>query len=242
MRRPRRATPTAFLNARELATAHLSDQPSASTGIEPHALRVWVQLLERCSTHEGLPPHARGEMLALLRERKNARHLRRLVGRARMLLAPPRGGRRRRGRLVLTVYPPRPEQPPRANAPLMHRSGLSLYRPRDLAELTRASYLALQFNQRLHWTALLTAIHLIADRPHQLWQVLSSLLASARERGRQELLAQLAGPDAVLRVGSQFKAFAPVPMVTLSLEREQPANGAPAGACRRPSRAAAASI
>jgi hypothetical protein len=222
-----------FLTARELADPAHDEPGTSSTGIVPHALRVWVRLLERCAADDALPAHARAELAALLRERKNARHLRRLVGRARMLLAPPRPARRRRGeRLILSVFPP-PAPPPRADQVLVHRSGLSLYRPLDLAELTRASYLALQFNQRLHWTALLTAIHLIADRPNQLWQVLSSLLASARERGRQELLAQLAGPDAVLRVGSQFKAFAPVPLVTLSLEREAPAP-APASRDDRP--------
>ena len=226
LHRPKRSTdpahgaalPIPLLTARELADPAHVGPLAASTGIEPHSLHVWVQLLERCAADDMLPAYARAELAALLRERRNARHLRRLVGRARMLLAPPRPGRRR-NRLILSVFPP-PAPPPPADGPLEQLSGLSLYRPLDLAELTRASYLALQFNQRLHWTALLTAIHLIADRPHQLWQVLSSLLASARERGRQELLAQLAGPDAVLRVGSQFKAFAPVPMVTLSLERD----------------------
>lgn len=215
---PAPAAGAALLTARELADPKLVGPLEASTGIDTHTLHVFVQLLERCAADEELPAYARAEVIALLRERRNARHLRRLVGRTRLLLAPPKPGRRR-SRLILSVFP-EPKPLPPADRPLDEPSGLSLYRPMDLAELTRASYLALQFNQRLHWTALLTAIHLIADRPHQLWQVLSSLLASARERGRQELLAQLAGPDAVLRVGSQFKAFAPVPMVTLSLERD----------------------
>ena len=216
--------PTRLLTARELASLE-SDEHAPAAGLRTDALTVWMQILEHCATDDGLPPQTRGEFAALLRERKNARHLRRLVGRTRSLLAPPDAARPRRGRFVLAVHPPPPARRARGAAAAMRRSGLSLYRPRDLAELTRASYLALQFNLDLHWTALLTAIHLIADRPHQLWQVLSSLLGSARARGRQEVLAQLAGPDAVLRVGGQFKAFAPVPMVTLTLERDTQGNG-----------------
>jgi CHAT domain-containing protein len=103
--------------------------------------------------------------------------------------------------------------------------GLSLYRPKDLSELTRRSYLALRINRRLHWTALLTAIHLLEDQPETLWGVFSSLLASAGPGGRDELIVRMAGPQSATRV-EQFNALGPAPALVLSLEQENGSSGA----------------
>ncbi len=167
---------------------------------------AWIALIDRYRQSRHGPDGVAVAFAALLAERRNALRVHDLVWRIADLLeraGPEAGG------LVVSVAP--------ATTPY---GGMSLYRPRQLGELTRDSYLALQMNQRLHWTALLTAIHLIEDHPRQLWRVLGSLLATARQRGRQDLLARMAGPQALVSVGDQFRALTPAPLVTLALEVE----------------------
>jgi CHAT domain-containing protein len=171
---------------------------------------AWMTLLARSLPR--LPADIAGTLGTALREKQHADRLHRLTAQVVAALEPADAAAHddeaAGGRVVLHLF--------RSNS---EHGGLSLYRPRDLSELTRRSYLALRINRRLHWTALLTAIHLLEDQPEALWGVFSSLLASAGPGGRDELIVRMAGPQSATRV-EQFNALGPAPALVLSLEQE----------------------
>ena len=71
----------------------------------------------------------------------------------------------------------------------------------------------------MHWAALLGATNLIAQDHRALWRVVSSMLASADARGREDLIERLVGQTSVgLSYRGQFRSLTPSPLVTLSLE------------------------
>lgn len=175
---------------------------------------TWMTVLARAIPK--LAPEVAGFVGTAIREKQHADRLRRLTAQVVTALDPVRdddGDEVRERKVVLHLFRSASEH-----------GGLSLYRPKDLSELTRRSYLALRVNRRLHWTALLTAIHLLEDQPEALWGVFSSLLATAGPGGRDELIVRMAGPQSATRV-EQFNALGPAPAVVLSLEQETSTNG-----------------
>ncbi len=188
-----------------------------SAGVRVDPITLWEELLQEAGRR--VPAEIRVAFDAALQETRHARRLETLTGTVAQLLTPrgdassgdpsaPAATAKEDDRLpILRLY--------RANSQL---NGLSLYRPQDLKELTRRSYLALRFSRRLHWTPLLTAIHLIKDQPESLWRLVTSMLVTARQAGRQDLVARLAGPQSVIRVGGQFSALGPAPAAVLTLE------------------------
>ncbi len=105
-------------------------------------------------------------------------------------------------------------------------SGVSLYRPLRLDALMNESYQRFAFHGRVHWAALLGAANLIQHHPRALWRLVSSLLATGGAGTRRDLLRRLTGADSVVwGLRDQFRAMAPAPTLTLSLERRRGARG-----------------
>jgi CHAT domain-containing protein len=110
--------------------------------------------------------------------------------------------------------------------------GVSLYRPRNLDQLIHSDYLELQFNQKIHWTVLLAVINLIGSHPRALWRILSSLLATADNNTRAQIIDRITGPGSVISAfRDQFVVLAPMRACVLSLEPDasgDAADGIPA--------------
>jgi len=101
-------------------------------------------------------------------------------------------------------------------------SGASLYRPPKLDDLMLSSYNGFHFHARVHWSALLGTANLIEEHPRALWRLVSSLLATGGPATRRDLMQRLTGADSVVwGLRDQFRAMAPAPMLTLSLERRR---------------------
>ena len=97
--------------------------------------------------------------------------------------------------------------------------GVSLYRPRNLDQLINSDYLELQFNKKIHWTVLLAVINLIGSHPRALWRILSSLLATADNNTRSQIIDRITGPGSVISAfRDQFVVLAPMRACVLSLE------------------------
>lgn len=110
--------------------------------------------------------------------------------------------------------------------------GVSLYRPRNLDQLINSDYLELQFNKKIHWTVLLAVINLIGSHPRALWRILSSLLATADNNTRAQIIDRITGPGSVISAfRDQFVVLAPMRACVLSLEPDasgDSAEGTPA--------------
>ncbi len=104
------------------------------------------------------------------------------------------------------------------DTPVRH-GGVSLYRPRNLDQLIASDYLALRFNKKIHWTVLLAVINLIGNYPRELWRILSSVLLTADNNTRAQLIDRIAGPGSVIaQFREQFVVLAPFKTFVLSLE------------------------
>lgn len=128
-------------------------------------------------------------------------------------------------------------------------SGISLYRPARLDELMNEEYQKFSFHRKIHWAALLGAIHLIENRgesmksdtemasslesgegqkwdahrpPLALWRLISSLLTTGSAGTRRDLLERLSGKNSVIwGMRNQFRVLAPAPMLTLSIKKSE---------------------
>lgn len=99
-------------------------------------------------------------------------------------------------------------------------SGVSIYRPPRLDALMNESYQKFAFHGRVHWAALLGACNLIDHHARALWRLVSSLLATGGPGTRRDVLRRMTGADSVIwGFKNQFRAMAPSPALTLSLER-----------------------
>lgn len=161
-----------------------------------------------------LMPALAAEYRVTERERHRVRLIARLAGRVVRLLvssgdAPPAGATP----LIVAHYVSMPPDLDRLLA------GVSLFRPSQLDHLIASDYLQLEFNKRIHWTALLAVINLIGHHPRAIWRIVSGVLATADHATRSELLSRITGPDSVVGAfRQQFTVLAPLSALVLSLE------------------------
>lgn len=103
------------------------------------------------------------------------------------------------------------------------RTGVSIYRPVDMYDLSSQSYRRFAFHDRIHWASLLGAGNLISSHPRALWRLVSSLLATGGPATRRDLQQRLTGRDSVMSgLRDQFRVMVPGPCFNLSLERREP--------------------
>lgn len=162
-----------------------------------------------------LTPAFGAEYRVSRREQQRARQLAQLTARILRLLVPGEGARANAQPLIFAHF-----TWPASGAPADRiLAGVSLFRPTQLDHLISSDYLQLNFNKRIHWTALLAVINLIGHHPRALWRIVSGVLATADHATRSELLSRITGPDSVIGAfRQQFTVLAPLSALVLSLE------------------------
>lgn len=181
------------------------------TGV-PEGRGTWLEEWPAAAI-EALAPPIANEYRVARREQQRARQLAQLTARVVRLLVPGDGSTGT-GSLIFAHF-----TAPGADADDRTLAGVSLFRPSELDHLIASDYLQLNFNKRIHWTALLAVINLIGKHPRALWRIVSGVLATADHATRSELLSRIIGPDSVIGAfRQQFTVLAPLSALVLSLE------------------------
>lgn len=184
----------------------------AKTGVPP-GRGTWLEDWPQAAIDE-LSPALATEYRVARREQQRAHQLAQLTSRIVKLLVPGESSTPAAPPLIFSQFVARG-----TDADDRVLAGVSLFRPSELDHLIASDYLLLNFNKRIHWTALLAVINLIGKHPRALWRIVSGVLATADHATRSELLSRITGPDSVIGAfRQQFTVLAPLSALVLSLE------------------------
>lgn len=83
------------------------------------------------------------------------------------------------------------------------------------------NYFHLRFSSRVHWASLLGVFQMILEKPHVLWRLIGSMLATESSGTRDAVLGRLIGPRSVMSgLKQEMQVFQEDGSLTLSLENE----------------------